>query len=107
MEMDEAEVQNQGLQAEEHEAERAKPVSAPTALIGAFCVKFALPEKAVKALLELLRLRLDVSSITNARQILQSMESAPMNLHESCRNCHADLDFGNCFENWYEISFSA
>ena len=50
------------------------PSSAPAVLIGIICVKFALPEKAIKALLELLRLKPDVSSIKNVGHILHIME---------------------------------
>ena len=84
----------------EHAELDTEPTSAPAILIGIFCLKFALPEKAVKALLELFRLNLDVSSIKSAAQILQAMETASMSLHDSCRNCHADLAFGPCFEHW-------
>ena len=74
--------------------------SAAAVLIGIFCVKFALSQRAIKALLELLKLNLDVSSINGIQGILNAMDCAPMNVHSSCRNCHADLDLSECFEEW-------
>ena len=85
---------------EPHVEQHQEPASAPVVLIGIFCLKFALPEKDVKALLELLRLNLDVSCIKNVEHILEAIEGSCMNLHDSCRNCHADLAFGECYENW-------
>ena len=50
--------------------------SCPSALIGVFCLKFALSGKAIAALIELLRLKLDVSGINNVDQVLSSMTCA-------------------------------
>ena len=80
------------------------PTLAPAILI---CLQFALSEKAMKALLELLRLNLDVSSIKGAGDILSVMQNASLNIHHGCRRCHADLDYGECFEEWYANEIAA
>ena len=72
----------------------------PAALIGIYCLKYALSRNAMIALLELLRLKLDVSAIQNVDQILNGVSSAPANLQSACRNCYADLDLEYCVENW-------
>ncbi len=74
--------------------------ASPATLIGIFCLKYALSERAMKALLELLRLRLDVSSIKNVADILNSTGTPPVHVQNACANCHADLHLGNCFEIW-------
>ena len=63
----------------EHAKLETEPPSAPSILIGIFCLKFSVPEKAVKALLEPFRLNLDVCSIKIAAQFWQAMEKTVMN----------------------------
>ena len=79
-----------------------KSDSNPTALIGMFCLKYALSRNAMAALLELLRLNLDVSCIQNVDQILCSITSAPARLQSVCRNCHTDQEIDDCTEDWLE-----
>ena len=55
----------------------------PAALIGIYCLKYVLSRNAMIALLELLRLKLDVSAIQNVDQILNGVSSAPANLQSA------------------------
>ncbi len=77
------------------------PQSAPETLIGLFCLKYALSERAMAALTELLRLNLDVSKIGDINDILTAMGTVPFSVHTACRNCYADLTAGGCFDFWY------
>ena len=56
----------------------------PVTIIGIFCLKFALSRNAIEALIELLRLKMDVSEIKNVDQVLSSMTSAHACLHNIC-----------------------
>ena len=56
----------------------------PATIIGIFCLKFALSRNAIEALIELLRLKMDVSEIKNVDQVLSSMTSAHACLHNNC-----------------------
>ena len=56
------------------------------------------------ALLELLRLNLDISAIQSVDQILTSVASAPTFLQSVCRNCFADLEHEDCSEQWLDAS---
>ena len=84
--------------APEADVER-EPTSSPCTLIGIFCLKYALSERAMTALLELLRLNLDVSGINNISECLSSVDTATQTF-AVCRNCHADLGIGDCFDHW-------
>ena len=55
--------------------------SNPVTIVGIFCLKFALSRNAIEALIELLRLKMDVSEIKNVDQVLSSMTSAHACLH--------------------------
>ena len=61
-------------------------------IVGIFCIKFALSRNAIEALIELLRLKMDVSEIKNVDQVLSSMTSAHACLHNISSNCFNDLD---------------
>ena len=74
--------------------------SSPESIIGIFWLKYALSQNAMKTLLEILRLKLDVSGIASIDNILKSATSAPVNLHTCCSNCQADLELGGCFDYW-------
>ena len=52
--------------------------SNPATIVGIFCLKFALSRNAIEALIELLRLKMDVSEIKNVDQVLSSVTSARM-----------------------------
>ena len=84
----------------EDEPIHENPTSAPAILI--FCLQFALSEKGMKALLEL-----HVSSIKGVGDILNVMQNASLNIHQSCRRCRADIDFGECLEEWYVDQIAA
>ena len=58
------------------------------ALVGIFCIKYALSERAMKALLEILRLKLDVSLVTSINELLHASGAAPVFLHTACSTCH-------------------
>ena len=58
------------------------------ALVGIFCIKYALFEKAMKALLEILRLKLDVFLVTGINELLRASGAAPVFLHTACSTCH-------------------
>ena len=80
-----------------------KPASSPAALIGIFCLKYALSGNAMSALLELIRLKLDVSGIKNVYQILSSITTAPVRLQSICKTCYCDLDVQDCSDDWLDI----
>ena len=58
--------------------------SNPATVVGIFCLKFALFRNAIEALIELLRLKMDVSEMKNVDQVLSSMTSAHACLHNIC-----------------------
>ena len=58
--------------------------SNPATIVGIFYLKFALSRNAIEALIELLRLKMDVSEIKNVDQVLSSMTSAHACLHNIC-----------------------
>lgn len=58
--------------------------SNPATIVGIFCLKFALSRNAIEALIELLRLKMDVSEIKNVDQVLSSMTSTHACLHNIC-----------------------
>ena len=62
--------------------------ASPAALVGKFCIKYALSERAMKALLEILRLKLDVSLVTSINKLLHASRAAPVFLHTACSTCH-------------------
>ena len=82
------------------EEENMKHSSNPGVLIMIYCLKYALSRNAMIALLELLRLKLDVSEIQNVDQILNCVHSAPVSLQSTCRTCYADLDVEDCFDDF-------
>ena len=58
--------------------------SNPATIVGIFCLKFALSRNAIEALIELLRLKMDVSEIKNVDQVLSSMTAAHACLYNIC-----------------------
>ena len=58
--------------------------SNPATIVGIFCLKFALSWNAIEALIELLRLKMDVSEIKNVDQLLSSMTSVHACLQNIC-----------------------
>ena len=58
--------------------------SNPATTVGIFCLKFALSRNAIQALIELLRLKMDISEIQNVDQVLSSMTSAHARLRSIC-----------------------
>jgi hypothetical protein len=85
------------------EAASARNQSYPEILFGILCLKFALPQKAMAGLLELLKLRPD-SDVKSVDQILNNLEISPMRTHKLCRSCGENLEFGGCLATWY-VSF--
>ena len=53
-------------------------------IVGIFCLKLALSRNAIETLIELLRLKMNVSEIKNVDQVLSSMTSAHACLHNIC-----------------------
>ena len=51
-------------------------------------IKYALSERAMKALLEILRLKLDVSLVTSINELLHASGAASVFLHTACSTCH-------------------
>ena len=74
--------------------------SRPALLFGIFCLKFALSENAMKALLDLLKLGLDFSAVTSIDQILQDLQMAQVRFRNTCRSCQADVIENCCSEEW-------
>ncbi|OQV13638.1 hypothetical protein BV898_12109 [Hypsibius exemplaris] len=70
--------------------------SYPLVLFGILCLKFSLPQKAMAAFLELLKLRADFSSVKSIEDILLSLEMSPMKVHIICRSCGANLETDVC-----------
>ena len=62
--------------------------ASPAALVGIFCIKYALFEKAMKAMLEILRLKLDVFLVTSINELLHASGAASVFLHTACSTCH-------------------
>ena len=62
--------------------------SVTDALVGIFCIKYALFEKAMKAMLEILRLKLDVFLVTSINELLHASGAASVFLHTACSTCH-------------------
>ena len=58
--------------------------SNPATIVGIFGLKFALSWNAIEALIELLRLKMDISDIKIADEVLSSMPSAHACLHNIC-----------------------
>ena len=58
--------------------------SNPATIVGIFCLKFALSRNVIEALIELLRLKMDLSEIKNVDQVLSSMTSVHACLHNIC-----------------------
>ena len=64
--------------------------SSPATLLGIFCTKFALSERAMRALLELVRLEMDFTSVSDVAQILNASGAPPVFLKNACATCHAE-----------------
>ena len=57
--------------------------SNPATIVGIFCLKFALSRNGTEALIELFRLKMDVSEIKNVDQVLSSITSTHACLHNT------------------------
>ena len=65
-------------------------------LLGIFCSRFALSENAMKAMLELLNLRLDFSHVKNVADVFRGLDSAAITNQNICETCKKDLNHSNC-----------
>ena len=88
---------------EDNQAEQLENESDCSAklIIGIFCLKFALSQRAMAALLELLRLNLDVSTIKNVGDLLSVFGASRPTSYETCPNCHVNLEISDCCDDWY------
>ena len=66
-------------------------MSQPEILFGILCLRFAFSETAMDAVLELLKLNLDFSSVRSAADVLSGLETADIEDHTVCGNCGIDL----------------
>ena len=62
--------------------------ASPVTLVGIFCIKYVLSERAMKTLLQILRPKLDVSLVTSISELLHVSGVAPVFLHTACSTCH-------------------
>ena len=70
----------------------------PATILGIFCTKFALSERTMRAVLELVRLEMDFTSVNDVAQILNASGASPVFLKNACATCDADRQLENCCE---------
>jgi hypothetical protein len=98
--IDSGEPSNKWLNAENPNFIPRNSTSQPEILFGHICLRFSISQRAMKAILHLLKMNLDFSKVKDVASVLKSMKTPNSRVHRACKECDKELRSSENACNW-------